>query len=132
MGSTSTDPGYGEEDIKECHKILENQASLKPPVQKETVREKVRDLLGKFKAGDGFWECDTCMVRNSNDKLVCVAPAQPQNLEVKHHKCQLIEGHHLFHSAQLLLHGIQASPLDLLHLMLMLDGFAPASSQGFS
>ena len=76
----------------------------------------MRDLLGKFKAEDGFWECDTSMVRNSNDKLVCVAPAQPQNVELKHHKCQLIEGHHLFHSAQLLLHGIQASPLDLLHL----------------
>ena len=43
LGYPSTDPGYDEEDTGESHKILKNQSSLKPPVQKETVIEKVKE-----------------------------------------------------------------------------------------
>ena len=43
LGYPSTDPGYDEEDIGESHKILKNQSSLKPPVQKETLIEKVKE-----------------------------------------------------------------------------------------
>ena len=59
--------------------MLKNQASLKPLLQKETVNtEGVKDLFAKFKAEEGSWECDTCMVRNGSDKLVCAACTTPK------------------------------------------------------
>ena len=68
------------EKFEECQEMLKNQASLKPPLQKETVnKEGVKeDLLAKFKAEEGSWECDTCMVRNGSDKLVCAACTSPK------------------------------------------------------
>ena len=68
------------EKFEECQEMLKNQASLKPPLQKETVNtEGVKeDLLAKFKAEEGSWECDTCMVRNGSDKLVCAACTTPK------------------------------------------------------
>ena len=68
------------EKFEECQEMLNNQASLKPPLQKETVNtEGVKDdLLAKFKAEEGTWECDTCMVRNGSDKLVCAACTSPK------------------------------------------------------
>ena len=103
MGYPSTDPGYDEEDIGESHKILKNQSSLKPPVQKETVIEKVKE--GSLKPRMDFESVipacrETAMISQR------VLRAQHQNLELTHHKWQPIEGHHLFHSAQLLLHRI--------------------------
>ena len=64
------------EKFEECQEMLKNQASLKPPVQKETVNtEGVKeDLLSE----EGSWECDTCMVRNGSDKLVCAACTSPK------------------------------------------------------
>ena len=75
LGYPSTDPGYDEEDIGESHKILKNQSSLKPPVQKETVIEKVKE--GSLKPRMDF-ECDTCMLRNSNEKSACSACTTPK------------------------------------------------------
>ena len=68
------------EKFEECQEMLKNQASLKPPLQKETVNtEGVKeDLFAKFKAEEGSWECDTCMVRNGSDKLVCAACTTPK------------------------------------------------------
>ena len=68
------------EKFEECQEMLKNQASLKPPLQKETVNtEGVKDdLLAKFKAQEGTWECDTCMVRNGSDRLVCAACTTPK------------------------------------------------------
>ena len=68
------------EKFEECQEMLNNQASLKPPLQKETVNtEGVKeDRLAKFKAEEGTWECDTCMVRNGSDKLVCAACTSPK------------------------------------------------------
>ena len=68
------------EKFEECQEMLKNQASLKPPLQKETVNtEGVEDdLLAKFKAQEGTWECDTCMVRNGSDRLVCAACTTPK------------------------------------------------------
>ena len=51
--------------------------------------------------------------------------AQTQNQDLKHHKCELIEGHRLFHLVQLVLHLIQGFLLDLLHLVLMLEVVLP-------
>ena len=68
------------EKFEECQEMLKNQASLKPPLQKETVNtEGVKDdLVAKFKAQEGTWECDTCMVRNGSDRLVCAACTTPK------------------------------------------------------
>ena len=68
------------EKFEECQEKLKTQESLKPPLQKETVNtEGVKeDLLAKFKAEEGSWECDTCMVRNGSDKLVCAACTSPK------------------------------------------------------
>ena len=68
------------EKFEECQEMLKNQASLKPPLQKETVNtEGVKeDLLAKFKAEEGTWECDTCTVRNGSDRLVCAACTTPK------------------------------------------------------
>ena len=68
------------EKFEECQEMLKNQASLKPPLQKETVNtEGVKDdLLAKFKAEEGTWECDTCMVRNGSDRVVCAACTTPK------------------------------------------------------
>ena len=68
------------EKFEECQEMLKNQASLKPPLQKENVNaEGVKDdLFPKFKAEEGSWECDTCVMRNGSDKLVCVACTTPK------------------------------------------------------
>ena len=68
------------EKFEECQEMLKNQASLKLPLQKETVNtEGVKeDLLAKFKAEEGSWECDTCMMRNGSDKLVCATCTSPK------------------------------------------------------
>ena len=68
------------EKFEECQEMLKNQASLKPSVQRQTVNtEGVKeDLLAKFKGEEVSWECDTCMVRNSSDKLVCAACTNPK------------------------------------------------------
>ena len=59
---------------------MKNQASLELPVQEETANEEEvkEDLFAKFKAEKGSWECDICMVRNSSDKVQCVACASPK------------------------------------------------------
>ena len=68
------------EKFEECQEMLKNQGLLKPPVQRETVNSVGvnEDLLAKFKAEEGSWDCDTCMVRNSSDKLVCEACTTPK------------------------------------------------------
>ena len=72
--------GNFKEKFEKCQEMLKNQASLKPPVQKETVHAEAvkEDLVAKFKAEEGSWECDTCMVRNGSDKLVCAACTSPK------------------------------------------------------
>ena len=79
FGSTGTNEGSAK-PFEECQEMLKNQASLKPPLQKENVNaEGVKeDLFAKFKAEEGSWECDTCMVRNGSDKLVCAACTTPK------------------------------------------------------
>ena len=68
------------EKFEECQEIIKNQASLKLPVQEEAAHEEKveEDLLAKFKAAEGSWECDACMVRNDSDKLACAACASPK------------------------------------------------------
>ena len=68
------------EKFEECQEILKNQASLKLPVQEEAgQKEDVKeDLLAKFKAAEGSWECGICMVRNDSDKVECAACGSPK------------------------------------------------------
>ena len=68
------------EKFEECQEVLKNQASLKLPVQEEAAHEEKgeEDLLAKFKAAEGSWECDICMVRNDSEKLECAACASPK------------------------------------------------------
>ena len=78
--------------FEECQEMLKNQTPLKP-VQEEQRQEEVKeDLLTKFKAVEGTWECDTCMVRNDSDKVECFAcgtlkpgaePSQDQQKDIK-------------------------------------------------
>jgi len=68
------------EKFEECQEILKNQASLKLPIQEEAgQKEDVKeDILAKFKAAEGSWECDICMVRNDSDKVECAACGSPK------------------------------------------------------
>ena len=68
------------EKFEQCQEILNDQASLKLPIQEESAcEEEVKeDLRAKFKAEEGSWECDICMVRNSGDKLACAACTNPK------------------------------------------------------
>ena len=68
------------EKFEECQEILKNQASLKLPIQEEAgQKEDVKeDILAKFKAAAGSWECDICMVRNDSDKVECAACGSPK------------------------------------------------------
>ena len=69
------------EKFEQCQEILKDQASLKLPIQEESAHEEEvvkEDLRAKFKAEEGSWECDICMVRNSGDKLACAACANPK------------------------------------------------------
>ncbi|XP_078378795.1 E3 SUMO-protein ligase RanBP2-like isoform X2 [Oculina patagonica] len=61
------------EKFEECQEMLKNQTPVKP-IQEDKKQEEVKeDLLTKFKAAEGSWECDSCMVRNDSDKIECVA-----------------------------------------------------------
>ena len=61
------------EKFEECQELLKNQTPVKT-LQKEQAQEEVKDdLVTKFKAAEGSWECDICMVRNDSDKVECVA-----------------------------------------------------------
>ena len=68
----------------EKHKRLDDSQSDKHLLEEDNIaataitsatRHSGKDLLAKFKAEEGSWECDCCMVRNSSDKLECVACA---------------------------------------------------------
>ena len=70
------------EKFERCQEILKERASLEPPVQEEAVKEEEvtgqeevveEDLRVKFKAAEGSWECDTCMLRNDRDQVECAA-----------------------------------------------------------
>ena len=77
--------------FEECQELLKNQPPLKT-LQKEQGQVEVKeDLLTKFKAAEGSWECDSCMVRNDSDKVECAAcgglkpgaePSQDQNKDM--------------------------------------------------
>ena len=61
------------EKFEECQELLKNQTPVKT-LQKEQVQEEVKDnLVTKFKAAEGSWECDICMLRNDSDKVECAA-----------------------------------------------------------
>ena len=61
------------EKFEECQELLKNQTPVKT-LQKEQAQEEVKDdLVTKFKAAEGSWECDICMVRNDSDKVECAA-----------------------------------------------------------
>ncbi|KAL9963475.1 hypothetical protein ACROYT_G026986 [Oculina patagonica] len=56
-----------------CQEMLKNQTPLNA-IQEDKRQEEVKeDFLTKFKAAEGSWECDICMVRNDSDKVECVA-----------------------------------------------------------
>ena len=63
------------EKFERCQEILKEQASLKLPTQEETRQDRAveNDLLSKFKAAEGSWECDSCMLRNDRDQVECAA-----------------------------------------------------------
>ena len=61
------------EKFEECQELLKNQTPVKT-LEKEQAEEEVKDdLATKFKAAEGSWECDICMVRNDSDKVECAA-----------------------------------------------------------
>ena len=61
------------EKFEECQELLKNQTPVKT-LEKEQAKEEVKDdLATKFKAAEGLWECDICMVRNDSDKVECAA-----------------------------------------------------------
>ena len=80
------------EKFEECQELLKNQTPVKT-LQKEQVQEEVKDgLVTKFKAAEGSWECDICMVRNDSETVECAAcgslkpgaqPRQDQEKDVK-------------------------------------------------
>ncbi|KAJ7392582.1 hypothetical protein OS493_010231 [Desmophyllum pertusum] len=80
------------EKFEECQEMLKNQTSVKPNQDKQGHKEVKEDLLTKFKATEGSWECDICMVRNDSDKVECAAcgtlkpgaePSQDQKKDIK-------------------------------------------------
>ena len=80
------------EKFEECQELLKNQTPVKT-LEKEQAEEVVKDdLITKFKAAEGSWECDICMVRNDSDKVECAAcgglkpgaePRQDQHKDTK-------------------------------------------------
>ena len=61
------------EKFEECQDMLKNQTPEKV-LQEHQGHEVVKeDLLTKFKAAEGSWECDTCMVRNDSENVECAA-----------------------------------------------------------
>ena len=68
------------EKFEECQEILKTQSSLKLSIQEEAAQEEKgdEDLLAKFKAAEGSWECDACFVRNDSDKVECAACGTPK------------------------------------------------------
>ena len=61
------------EKFEECQELLKNQTPVKT-LEKEEAQEEVKDdLLTKFKAAEGSWECDICMLRNDSDNVACAA-----------------------------------------------------------
>ena len=61
------------EKFEECQELLKNQTPVKT-LEKEEVQEEVKDdLVTKFKAAEGSWECDICLLRNDSDKVECRA-----------------------------------------------------------
>ena len=61
------------EKFEECQELLKNPTPVKT-LQKEQVQEEVKDnLVTKFKAAEGSWESDICMLRNDSDKVECAA-----------------------------------------------------------
>ena len=78
--------------FEECQELLKNQTPEQTPQEDQGHEEVKEDLLTKFKAVEGSWECDTCMVRNDSDKVKCAAcgglkpeaePSQDQNKDTK-------------------------------------------------
>ena len=79
--------------FEECQEMLKNQTPVKPIQEGKRQEEVKEDLFAKFKAAEGSWECDTCMVQNNSDTVECVAcgslkpgaepPSQGQNKDVK-------------------------------------------------
>ncbi|KAJ7392586.1 E3 SUMO-protein ligase RanBP2 [Desmophyllum pertusum] len=59
--------------FEECQEMLKNQTSVKPNQDKQGHKEVKEGLLTKFKAAEGIWKCDICMVRNDSDKNECAA-----------------------------------------------------------
>ena len=80
------------EKFEECQEMLKNQTPVKT-LQEDQGREEVKeDLVSKFKAAEGSWECDICMVRNDSGKVECAAcgglkpgaePSQDQKEDTK-------------------------------------------------
>ena len=80
------------EKFEECQEMLKNQTPVKT-LQEDQGREEVKeDLVSKFKAAEGSWECDICMVRNDSGKVECAAcgglkpgaePSQEQQKNMK-------------------------------------------------
>ncbi|KAJ7392587.1 E3 SUMO-protein ligase RanBP2 [Desmophyllum pertusum] len=80
------------ETFEKCQEMLKNQTSVKPNQDKQGHKEVKEDLLTKFKAAEGIWKCDICMVRNDSDTVQCAAcgslkpVAEPSKEQKKHVK----------------------------------------------
>ena len=61
------------EKFEECQELMKNQTPAKSLQEDQGHQEVKDDLFTKFKATEGSWECDICMVRNDCDKVECAA-----------------------------------------------------------
>ena len=80
------------EKFEECQELLKNQTPVKTVQKERGVEEVKEDLLTRFKATEGSWDCDICMLRNDSDKFECAAcgglkpgaePSQDQKKDTK-------------------------------------------------
>ena len=60
------------EKFEECQELLKNQTPMKT-TQKEQAQEVKDDLVTRFKATEGSWECEICMVQNNSEIVECAA-----------------------------------------------------------
>ena len=122
------------EKFEECQELLKNQTPVKT-LEKEEVQEEVKDdLVTKFKAAEGSWECDICMLRNDSDKVECAAcgglksGAEPRQHQQKDMKKSFSFGSSTLSSGSVFLFASSALPTD--------PGFSfnqtPSSGAGFS
>ena len=66
--------------FEECQQKLKDQTSMNPLVQEETKEDKAEeeDLLAKFKAPEGSWDCEVCCLTNASEKMKCAACSNPK------------------------------------------------------